>query len=113
MKDFLGNEIKIGDYITSGASGNGTCEYGMILYEVTGFTENGSVSVLRLKSSYSKGILNCKIVKTSLCNLNKCVIIQPHHKMIELFERAKSKTLTLSDSLKIADWLHGQKEMSW
>jgi len=113
MKDFLGNSIKIGDYIAAGGSGNSSCEYGMILYEVTGFTDNGSVNVLRLKSSYSKGIPNCKIVKTNLINTNKCVIVHPFSEMIQLFERAKSKTLSLSDSLKIADWLHGQKEMSW
>lgn len=113
MKDFLGNQIKIGDYIAAGGSGNGSCEYGMILYEVTGFTDNGSVNVLRLKRTYVSKTPKCKVIKTNLCNTNKCVIVQPHQKMIQLFERAKSQTLTDSDFYRIADWLHGQKEMNW
>jgi hypothetical protein len=56
FKDFIGNEVKTGDFFAYPGAGNAKAEYGMILYKVIGFDEvKKKIKAVRLYVDYAQG----------------------------------------------------------
>jgi hypothetical protein len=56
FKDFIGNEVKTGDFFAYPGAGNAKAEYGMILYKITGFDEvKKKIKAVRLYVDYAYG----------------------------------------------------------
>jgi hypothetical protein len=108
MLDFIGREIKEGDFMAAGGSGNGAAEYGMILYQVLEVGEK--LKLVRLTSHYPTHSASNTVIKPrkiTAKNPNKYVVVKPSAKVKRLFKRALAGKLTSDDSAFIGRWIHG------
>lgn len=107
VQDFLGRDIRVGDYLASGGAGNRAAEYGMILYKVLKSGEK--LQVVRLSVSYPKGSIEIKSRKSVVQNPNKYVLVDPPEKVRDLFERALEDSVDpkSQDAKTLGKWLHG------
>lgn len=112
MKDFIGNEIKPGDFLARGGKGNSAAEYGMIAYRVLAI-KNGKLSVERLTVDYPQfkepGVISLR--KSTISNPNAVVVIAPTPKILQLFEDTKFNKLSEADTLLIGKWIHGPEHV--
>lgn len=107
MQDFLGRDIRVGDYLASGGAGNRSAEYGMIMYKVL---ESGEkLQVVRLSVSYPSGSIEIQPRKSVVQNPNKYVLVDPPEKVRDLFERALGGSVDpkSQDAKTLGKWLHG------
>ena len=110
MKDFIGNEFKIGDYVAAGGKGNSSAEYGMILFRVVSVSPR--LQLLRLTVQYPTYSTTNIVIgphKITATNLNRYVVIQPPANVIDLFERAVAgeANLTPDEKKLLGQWIHG------
>ena len=108
MKDFLGNEIKVGDYVAAGGAGNTKAEYGMILYRVEAAGEK--LKLVRLTAHYptfKDTETEIKASKASASNLNKYVVVAVPDHVRDLFDRGVAGTLTQAEKNLLGRWIHG------
>jgi len=109
MLDFIGKEIKVGDWIAGGGSGNSSAEYGMILYLVREVTED-RLKLTRLKVTYpqhTRESAEVHVRKMSATNSNRYVVVKPAAKVKALFKRALNDNLRPGDAQFIGTWIHG------
>lgn len=106
MKDFLGVNLQIGDYVAAGGAGNGKAEYGMILHQVTAISPKLKLRRLDVSYKVSKPAIVTSRTITSK-NSNKYVRIDPPANIVDLFTRAVAGKITDSEANVIGDWLHG------
>lgn len=112
MKDFLGRDIQVDDFIAYPAGGNRATEYGMIMGKVLKFTAKG-ISVERLDTKYEYDPKNSNMPdgykvtilrkKVAITNLNKVVVIEPTFRAKQLWEHAELEPVIASK------WIHGSQ----
>jgi hypothetical protein len=128
-KDFIGNELKQGDFVAYPGAGNAKAEYGHILYKVLESKED-SVKAVRLHCSWSqskdsldahpKTWLKNKCLSqrnvlihrmdSTITNTNKLVKVNPSEEVSSLFDRVLDKDETLCEEINLEDigyWIHG------
>lgn len=116
MKDFLGQDLKIGDYIVLQGAGNRSAEYGLLLYQIIGFGDR-TVQAERLSVSYiwynpdgnrrktAKVVVEKK--KGILKKRSKLVKVNPPQGMIKVFQNPQEYAEL------VGKWVHGQTEIDW
>jgi hypothetical protein len=108
MKDFIGTDIKGGDFVAKGGAGNLKAEYGMVAYLVLGM-RNNKLQVLRLKVDYvggkSPGVITVK--KSTITNPNSVIVFSPTVEIKHLFAAAMKSTVTPDEAVLIGNWIHG------
>jgi len=105
MRDFIGNELKVGNFVAMGGSGNTRAEYGMILLKVVETGEN--LKLVRLTATYPKGTAKIGWKKVTARKSNKYVLVNPSNKVQDLFDRAVSGDLREGENRIIGRWVHG------
>lgn len=104
MRDFLGQELKIDDFVTYPGSGNNQAEYGLILMRISKMSAD-ALTALRLDTNYGKKIAMHKHVNIKAST--RLLKIQPPPKMIEVFLNPNNHFELVSA------WLHGRREINW
>lgn len=113
MRDFLGNEISVGNWLAYPGGGNKVNEHGLILLWVTRVT-NSRVYVQRLSSrdtfdrSTFQRAPKATVVSTYICNTQKCAVIEPSDKLKMLFALTAANELDFNQQHLIAYWLKGK-----
>jgi hypothetical protein len=111
IRDFMGNELSVGDFVVAGGSGNSKAEYGMILYRVE--DTSGKLKLRRLTVSYPTANASNTVVESRLItveNTNRYARIFPAEHVIDLFARAVNGTLTQNERTLVGKWIHGANE---
>lgn len=104
-KDFLGQELQVGDYCSFPGGGNGTGSYGLLLHKVIKLTDK-SVQTERLSVHYRPN----KIIKRKKSNItksHKLTKVIPPPNMVKAFENPEEHFDLVSK------WLHGQCTINW
>lgn len=119
FKDFIGQEIKEGNYVAYPGGGNAKAEYGLILYRIVGFdTEKKKIKAQRLDTFPSQNgvwpdsimkrrhVIDQRIIspvhglpyqwmvtmiESSLENPNKLVVTNPPDSIKELFDKVYNR----------------------
>jgi hypothetical protein len=107
MKDFLGQPIKRGCFVTYPGRGNTTAEYGLILYRVIDVTSKGVVAE-RISHQYegNNEWSYCR-KKSTLKKTTKLVVVVPTEAMVDAFDDPDAYNVL------VTKWLHGQEEIDW
>lgn len=114
MQDFIGNELAAGDYVAAGGSGNGSAEYGMILYQV--LDTSPKLKLVRLVvdyPTYSADYVEVTTRKITVQNPNKYVKVYPSPDIVILFSNALQDTLTMEQKIFIGKWISGGNHSIW
>jgi hypothetical protein len=111
-KDFLGQELHVGDWVVRGGRGNKAAEYGMVLARITHVDESSLRGArLEVRYDHSKGHKAHVRVRTLvITNPNTvCRIADPGDAAKALFEKAVDDPESLSEQeIDVAEkWLHG------
>ena len=116
MRDFLGQELGIGDFAVAGARGNSSAEYGSILYRIKKFNAK-SIGCERLSVWYQwtdgngKRLDECVVIgSTKHANLsspNRLTKVRPHKNQIKVFNNPEKYPRV------VGKWLHGAEEIDW
>lgn len=116
IRDFLHQPLAVGDMVVRMGGGNRSCEYGMLLHEITGFSK-GKIVTRRLNVHYSwhdesgNRLKECKVeVKHTTTRISKpmtIVKVNPHPNQAKVFFDPQS----YADL--VGEWLHGQKNIDW
>jgi len=106
MRDFIGNEIRGGDYIVYPGGGNAKCEYGLILMRVTDVVK-GAVKAERLRVSYNGKHAEARMTKVTLKSPTKLVRVEPRRGVRNVFNH-----FDRHDEL-VGQWVHGNKPVDW
>ena len=108
VKDFLGQELLDGDFVTYPGKGNGAAEYGLLLMRVEKISAD-SITAERLDPNYGpdgkRQVIKRK--KTTIKAVNRLVKVYPPKKMIEVFENP-DKHFAL-----VSKWIHGRTDINW
>jgi len=108
MKDFIGQELKVGSYVAMGGSGNSSAEYGMILFRITDIAR-GKIKAERLKVRYPTFKLSEAVVSKSNVTLTKpgrLVKVSPQPAVKKVFKNFDEYTKV------IGPWIH-KGEANW
>lgn len=110
MKDFLGRDVKVGDYLATGGTGNTRSEYGMILCRV--LTVEPHIKVVRINVTYTNGSHELGHYHYIVQNPNKYVLVDPPEQWRELFESviAGNADLKPKEAKDLIKWIHGIKK---
>ncbi len=100
MKDFLGNDIKVGDFVAYPGAGNKNAEYGLLLKKVINISST-HVEVEGLDMDYNSNPFTVERKKSRITNTNKLVVVQIPAYMLVLFNRAEDYPK------EIGQWIHG------
>ena len=117
MRDFLGREINVGDYVAFPGRGNVASEYGLLLLKITKI-ENGKIYGLRFDTIYKQpGTQSLNILKkTNIGNHNKCVKVTPPVFITDAFDRlfnSKNMSELYDIEPSLGSWTHGNERFSW
>ena len=116
MKDFLSNDITPGCYLARGGKGNGSAEYGMILYRCLAI-KGDKLSVERMQVDYAPSYQapgTVTIRKSTLANPNSVVVVTPPDRILVLWDAVLNGTVSASDRTWIGNWIHGtEKQHPW
>lgn len=109
MKDFLGNKLKVGDYVTR--PGSGRAEGGLVLYKLVEIRDRFIVG-LRLDTlcSFDKGVSGKRTAYIKKGRLRKATTIlrvEPHPNQVKLFEHHEKNADLVSK------WIHGSININW
>jgi hypothetical protein len=109
IRDFLGNELSVDNYVVASGKGNTSCEYGMILYKVVGFSDKGKLQLRRLTKEYGQKGSPDKVGsrKVSIANPGYYMKVTPSHDIQDLFDCAVSGALQPDEIKMVFSWLHG------
>lgn len=107
MRDFLGREIKVGDFVAYPGSGNIKAEYGLLLMRVTGFTPK-SVKCDRIVKDWNKSGVRFEVASTCIQNQNKLVIVDNVPEIVLAFFTSPQDYQSL-----LSQWIHGTSEVKW
>jgi hypothetical protein len=133
FRDFIGNELHVGDFFAYPGLGNRSGEYGMILHKITGFTNKNNlghtdsinrIEAVRLRIGWSSddsevipdnvlkkdGILIFKGKPSYISSTNKTVKINPPEKVQTVFNKILDVDASVFDIIsaqQIANWIHG------
>lgn len=108
MQDFMGTPLQVGHYVAAGGTGNGTGEYGMILYRVLDVSPK--LKLVRLTVQYPTSCSDSAMIgtrKITAQNANKYVHVQPSETIRDLFERGVEGNLTQAESNLLGLWITG------
>ena len=116
MKDFLGQELSVGDFAVAGARGNSSAEYGSILYRIKKFNAN-SIGCDRLSVWYrwtddsGESLKEC-ITISSMKHANissplRLTKVIPHKNQLKVFNSPESYPTI------VGRWIHGSNEIDW
>jgi hypothetical protein len=132
FKDFIGQEIKIGDYVAYPGAGNVKAEYGLILYKITDkdlakkklkavrlHAEYGQMiqDELRYHSSFLKNAIHSpeermlvRFANSTIENTNKLVVVNCSDLIKQVFDKVLAGDSTVFELLsakQIGNWIHG------
>ncbi len=112
VTDFVGQEIKPGDFVAKDGGGNSGKGYAMILYRVEAVSEADDAFKARcFDVRYPNGTAKVKLGRISKTTRpKKCVKVTPSDWAREMFDKADEGTLTPQDARDIASWIHKGKE---
>jgi len=103
-KDFLGQELRVGDFVAYPGGGNTSAEYGLLLMRVEE-VRSDAVKVERLDCQYKPNKVNRKY--STIKALTKLVKVTPPLRMVEVFNEP-DKHFDL-----VSKWVHGRTDIDW
>ena len=132
FKDFIGQEINVGDYVAYPGAGNVKAEYGLILYKIIGkdlvkqklkavrlHAEYGQMieGTLRFHPSFEKNAIHSpsegmlvRFANSTIENTNKLVVINCSDLIKQVFDKVLAGDNTVFELLtakQIGHWIHG------
>ena len=118
MHDFIGQPIEPGCWLATGAKGNTSAEYGMILHKVesvgtTSFkAKRLTVRYVKTKSAFGKTTFVAKVTyrMATFKSPNKFVRMDPPQPVRELFSVFEFGIPTQEAHEMVGKWLHGQEQ---
>jgi len=107
VRDFLGQEININDYVCYPGGGNTKAEYGLLLLKIVSIKDD-SLRIERLDVDYGQG-RGRKILRkqSTIKAFSKIVKVKPSQKMIEVFEKPEDHFDL------VGAWIHGRTDIDW
>lgn len=104
MKDFLGNEIREGNWLATGGKGNGDGHYGMVLCKVLR-VDDGKMQLLRLRVQYGPKRVTAR--KSTVTASSKFVVVEPPTRAVSLFNALVSGEANQNMHDRAAKWVGG------
>ena len=120
MKDFIGNKIRIGSYVSKYGGGNTNAKYGQILYrviDINTITNKVKVEcvdvVYYTKPKYMQfNNISIGTKRSWITRITSLVVVDPSEKIKTIFDKICNGDTSFTDLVKpevISGWIHGSK----